>query len=140
MAATVPGQPAQHAPATLAPPPFDLGEPGTIEFTAERALVGRAVNRFALSLRSPAARQRFLADESGYLHEFGVSTSDAALVAARDWTGLLLAGGHLQAVLKLAATVGEDLWSIGAHNVGCSRDELIAACPRTVSGLPGGTA
>jgi hypothetical protein len=47
-----------------------------------------------------------------------------------------MAGGHLQAMLKLAATVGQDLWSIGAHNARCGRDELIAACPRTVSGLP----
>ncbi|HET9082357.1 MAG TPA: hypothetical protein VFO01_17820 [Trebonia sp.] len=37
----------------LADPPLDLGEPGTIEFTAERALAGQAHNRFALSLRSP---------------------------------------------------------------------------------------
>jgi protocatechuate 4,5-dioxygenase alpha chain len=40
-------------------------------------------------------------------------------------------------MLKLAATVGEDLWSIGAHNAGCTREELIAATPRRVSGLPG---
>jgi protocatechuate 4,5-dioxygenase alpha chain len=39
-------------------------------------------------------------------------------------------------VLKLAATVGQDLWSIGAHNVDCGRDALIAACPRRVTGLP----
>ena len=56
---------------------------------------------------------------------------------ARDWTGLLKAGGHLHAMLKLAATLGEDLWSIGAHNAGCTREELIAATPRRVSGLPG---
>jgi hypothetical protein len=48
--------------ADLAPPPFDLGEPGTIEFTAERALTGQALNRFALSLRSPGNRAEFLAE------------------------------------------------------------------------------
>ncbi|HTR95235.1 MAG TPA: hypothetical protein VMI73_26180 [Trebonia sp.] len=37
-------------------PGFDLDEPGTIEFTAERALRGQALNRFALSLRSPGNR------------------------------------------------------------------------------------
>lgn len=120
----------------LAVPSFDLDEPGTIEFTAERALAGRALNRFALSLRSPANRAEFLADEPGYLRRFGLPDDQVELVSERDWTGLLRAGGHLQAMLKLAATVGEDLWSIGAHNAGCGRDELIAATPRKVSGLP----
>jgi protocatechuate 4,5-dioxygenase alpha chain len=120
----------------LPPPPFALDEPGTIEFTAERALAGQALNRFALSLRSPGGRARFLADEASYMRRFGLTSTEITLVAERDWTGLLLAGGHLQAMLKLAATVGQDLWSIGAHTAGCGRDELIAACPRTVSGLP----
>jgi protocatechuate 4,5-dioxygenase alpha chain len=123
-------------PADLAPPPFELGEPGTIEFTAERALAGQALNRFALSLRSAGGRAEFGADEPAYMRSFGLTTAEIALVTERDWTGLLLAGGHLQAMLKLAATVGQDLWSIGAHNAGCGRDELIAACPRTVGGLP----
>jgi protocatechuate 4,5-dioxygenase, alpha chain len=120
----------------LAPPALDLDEPGTIEFTAQRALAGRAVNRFALSLRSPASRAEFLADETAYVRRFGLTADEARLVGERDWTGLLRAGGHLQAVLKLAATVGEDLWSIGAHNAGCGREVLIAATPRRVSGVP----
>jgi len=122
--------------AELTAPSFDLDEPGTIEFTAQRALAGRALNRFALSLRSPACRAEFLADEAAYLRRFGLSDEETRLVGERDWTGLLRAGGHLQAVLKLAATVGEDLWSIGAHNAGCDRDTLIAATPRRVSGVP----
>lgn len=120
----------------LPPPALDLSEPGTIEFTAERALQGRALNRFALSLRSPARRAEFLADEFDCMLKAGLSAAEMALVQEHDWTGLLRVGGHLHAVLKLAAAVGQDLWSIGAHNVGCSRDALIAACPRRVGGLP----
>jgi protocatechuate 4,5-dioxygenase, alpha chain len=120
----------------LAVPSFDLDEPGTIEFTAQRALAGQALNRFALSLRSAACRAEFLAAESAYMRGFGLTDHEVELVRERNWTGLLRAGGHLQAMLKLAATVGEDLWSIGAHNAGCGRDELIAATPRKVSGLP----
>jgi protocatechuate 4,5-dioxygenase alpha chain len=122
--------------AGLAVPSLDLDEPGTIEFTAERALAGRALNRFALSLRTPASRAEFLADEAGYLGRFGLTDEEARLVGERDWTGLLLAGCHLHALLKLAAATGEDLWSIGAHNAGCDRDAMIAAVPRRVSGVP----
>lgn len=121
----------------LAPPALDLSEPGTIEFTAERALAGRNLNRFALSLRSPAKRAEFLADELEFMLRAGLSAVEIALVQERDWTGLLLAGGHLQAIVKLAATVGQDLWAIGAHNAGCNREAMIAACPRRVNGLPG---
>jgi protocatechuate 4,5-dioxygenase, alpha chain len=121
----------------LEPPPFRLDEPGTIEFTAGRALRGQALNRFALSLREPDNRAAFLADEAGYLRARGLDDAEIDLVRRRDWTGLMHAGGHLQAVLKLAATVDQDLWHIGAHNVGCTRDELLAHCPRRVSGRPG---
>jgi protocatechuate 4,5-dioxygenase alpha chain len=120
----------------LPPPALDLSEPGTIEFTAERALRGRSLNRFALSLRAPEKRAEFLADELDCMLKSGLSAAEMALVQEHDWTGLLRAGGHLQAILKLAATVGQDLWSIGAHNAGCSREALIAACPRRVGGLP----
>lgn len=124
----------------IEPPPFDLDEPGTIEFTARRALQGQALNRFALSLRDPANRAAFLADETGYLRAAGLHDTEIDLVRRRDWTGLMRAGGHLQSVLKLAATVGQDLWHVGAHNVGCTREELVAACPRRVDGLPGSEA
>lgn len=119
-------------------PEFDLGEPGTIEFTARRALQGRVLNRFALSLRSAGNRAEFLADEDAVMVAHGLGAEERRLVAARDWTGLLMAGGHLQAILKLAATVGQNLWDIGAHNVGVPRQELLDACPRYVAGLPDG--
>jgi protocatechuate 4,5-dioxygenase alpha chain len=112
----------------LPPPAADLEEPGTIEFTAVR-LSGRVLNQFALSLRSPARRAEFLADEIGCMLGAGLSAAQVSLVLRRDWTGLLRAGGHPQAVLALARTVGQDLWSVGAHNVGCSRATLIGALP-----------
>lgn len=123
---------------SLPPPEPELDEPGTFEFTARRALQGRAVNRFALSLRSPEARAAFLADDRAAMQHFGLSDAEISLVRARDWTGLLQAGGHLQAISKIAGAYGLNLWDIGAANVGCTRDELIAACPRTVTGLPDG--
>jgi protocatechuate 4,5-dioxygenase alpha chain len=69
---------------------------------------------------------------------FALTGAEQALVRARDWTGLLKAGGHLQAVLKIAATVGQNLWHIGAHNADLAVEDMIAACPRRVGGLPEG--
>jgi protocatechuate 4,5-dioxygenase alpha chain len=122
----------------LPPPEPSLDEPGTFEFTAERALQGRALNRFALSLRAAEARAAFQADELGAMAPYGLTDEEISLIQARDWTGLLRAGGHLQAISKIAGAYGQNLWDIGAANVGCTREELIAACPREIDLLPTG--
>ena len=125
-------------PRNLGTPAFDLEWPGTLVYSSELALRGHKLNVFALSLRSPACRQAFLADEKSYVQDCGLSSQEQAMVFDRDWTRLLRAGGHLQAILKIAATVGQNLWHIGAHNAGTDAETLRAACPRRVSRLPPG--
>ena len=130
--------PGKAAPSRDLPPPgFDLEPPGTFVYGGPDSTRGVRINRFALSLKSPANRQAFLADEDSYLPRFGLTPAETALVKARDWTGLIRAGGHLQAVLKLAAALGLDLYDVGAHNVGIDRAAMYDACPRRVAGLPG---
>jgi protocatechuate 4,5-dioxygenase alpha chain len=94
---------------------------------------GERINRFAVSLKSPANRTSFLADQSAY---HGLTEKESDLVQRRDWRGLLEAGGHLQAILKIAATLGESLWHIGAHCAQMSVEGMKSACPRRVDGLP----
>jgi protocatechuate 4,5-dioxygenase, alpha chain len=122
----------------LRDPAFDLTWPGTLVYSAELALRGHRLNRFALTLRSSDCRRLFLADEARYMQSAGLSPKERTMVLDRDWTGLLQAGGHLQAILKIAATVGQHLWHIGAHNAGTDAETLRAACPRLVSRLPPG--
>lgn len=117
----------------LDPIPFTLDAPGTYVFTGPQSTLGHRLNRFALSLKQPENRAAFLADEDAYVARHGLTEAEAALVRARDWTGLLRAGGHLQAILKLAATTGQGLWHIGAHNAGVDVPTLMQACPRRVS-------
>ena len=121
----------------LPSPAFDLDEPGTYLYTGAASSRGYALNCFALSLRVPALRAAFLLDEAAYLNGFALTPTVRSMVSARDWTGLLREGGHLQALLKIAATLGQDLYDIGAHNIGIDRDTLYAGCPRHVAGLGG---
>jgi len=121
----------------LPPPAFSLEEPGSYLYSGAASSRGYRLNRFCLSLKVPENRTAFLEDEAAYVARFGLSGAEQALVAARDWTGLLAAGGHLQAILKLAATLGLNLYHIGAHNVGTDAATMHAACPRKVDGLPG---
>lgn len=117
-------------------PRFDLSEPGTILYTAERAFHGRHLTAFCLSLRERNNRSSYLTEPHAYMTNYGLSPDEKELVIDRNWTELLRRGAHLQSVLKLAATYGGNLFDIGAHNVGSSVDQLVESCPRTVSRLP----
>lgn len=127
---TEPAPPARQQPA------LDLDAPGTYRFTISDARRGRHINRFAGTLRDAECRRAFAADEEGVLASSGLSPDVVAMIRTRDWTGLMQAGGHLQVMLFIAATVGLSLWDIGAHNVGCEPADLIRSCPRQVAGLP----
>ena len=121
----------------LPDPAFDLEPPGTYVYSGPDSTRGARLNAFALSLRSPANRTAFLADEDAYVARHGLSEVECALVRTRDWTALLEAGGHLLAVLKLAATLGLNLYHVGAHNAGTDYETMVAACPRRIAALPG---
>jgi len=123
---------------TVPKPDHSLEPPASFVYTGPMSTRGRNINRFSLSLKNPDNRKSFLADPDAYMTRFNLSDTEKALVRARDWSGLLAAGGHLQAILKIAATLGQNLWHIGAHNAEIPVDEMIAACPRRVGGLPEG--
>lgn len=118
--------------------PLNLDPPGTYVYSGELALKGYKLTQFGLSLRRPENRARFLADEAGYMEAMGLSKDEIDMVQARDWTGLVAAGGHLQSMLKVAATVGQNLWHIGAHNAGMTAEEMMNICPRHISAVPRG--
>ncbi len=124
-------------PGQLPDPGFDLEAPGTYLYGGPDSTRGARLNGFALSLRAEQNRRAFLADEDAYLARFALTPEETALVKGRDWTGLMQAGCHLLAALKLAATLGLNLYHVGAHHAGTDAEALEAACPRLVSRAPG---
>jgi protocatechuate 4,5-dioxygenase alpha chain len=117
-------------------PGRSLEPPDTFLYTGPMSTAGRNINRFSLSLKVPDNRTAFLADPDAYMLRYELTPTQQTMVRARDWTALIKAGGHVQAVLKIAATVGENLWHVGAHNAGVPVEEMQASCPRRVGGLP----
>jgi protocatechuate 4,5-dioxygenase alpha chain len=122
----------------LAMPPTDLSAPGTFLFSTREAIAGRRLNRFAASLRTAPRRAAFVAAEEQTMGDAGLDDDEIAMVLARDWSALIRAGVHVQVLTFIAAAVGQNLWDLGADQVGCTRDELIDACPRPVRGVPEG--
>ena len=107
------------------------GEPiaGTVVFTGTRSHQGYRINKLAMSLTDPANRDAFRADERGYMAKFGLTEAEMDLVARRDWTGLVDAGGSIYVLLKIAATVGQNLLQIGAQMRGETLDAFMAGRP-----------
>jgi protocatechuate 4,5-dioxygenase, alpha chain len=100
--------------------------PGTYVFTGDRAIQGRHLNRFCMSLMSPANRTRFKADERAYLDEWPMHEAQKRAVLDRDFESLLEQGGNIFFVLKIAAVDGRTTQSVAATFAGQSTDEYAA--------------
>jgi protocatechuate 4,5-dioxygenase alpha chain len=118
--------------------------PGTLVFTGERAIQGRHLNRFCMSLMNPANRARFKADERGYLDEWAMSETQKQAVLRRDFGALLAQGGNIFFVLKIAAVDGRTTQSVAASLAGQSTQEFAEMMrsggrdPRGIRSISGG--
>jgi protocatechuate 4,5-dioxygenase alpha chain len=100
--------------------------PGTYVFDGDRAIQGRHLNRFCMSLMSPDNRARFKADQRAYLNEWPMSEAQKDAVVARDFEALLDLGGNIFFVLKLAALDGRPTQSVSATFSGQSTEAYAA--------------
>ncbi len=100
--------------------------PGTYVFDGDRAIQGRHLNRFCMSLMSPANRARFKADQRAYLDEWQMTEAQKQAVIARDFEALLELGGNIFFVLKLAALDGRPTQSVAASFSGQTSEEYAA--------------
>jgi protocatechuate 4,5-dioxygenase alpha subunit len=90
---------------------------------------GYRINKLAMSLTDPANRQRLCADEQAYVAQYGLSTDEIDLVARRNWAGLIERGGNVYVLLKIAATVGQNLLLMGAQMRDETLDEFLKTRP-----------
>ena len=100
--------------------------PGTFVFDGDRAIRGRHLNRFCMSLMSPANRARFKSDPQACLAEWPMSEAQKQAVIARDFQALLELGGNIFFVLKLAALDGRPTQSVSATFSGLTTEEYAA--------------
>ena len=103
--------------------------PGTTVFTGVLSQQGYRINKLAMSLTDPANRESFRADEQAYMAHYGLSADEIDLIARRDWAGLIERGGNVYVLLKIAATVGQNLLQMGAQMRGETLDEFMKTRP-----------
>jgi protocatechuate 4,5-dioxygenase alpha chain len=99
--------------------------PGTWVFDAQRSRKGYRLNKFFMSLMKADNRKAFLADEPGYLKQFGMTDAQARAVLKRDWNRMLELGGVVYCLAKLAFTDQRSYQSMAADMTGMSEQEYV---------------
>jgi len=115
---------------------LSLEAPSVFLFTGELCTRAYKLNRFAFDFKYPKTRDRFVTDPEALMTEHGLTEKEKALVRARDWTGLVAAGGNHFNIIKIAAAVGQSHLHVGAHMCGSNWDEFKHTLPHRVDVMP----
>jgi len=100
--------------------------PGTRIFTAARARQGYHLNQFAMSLMKPENRERWKADEAGYLEGWKLTDAQKQAVLNRDYNKLLDLGGNIYFMAKVFSTDGQSFLQAVSTMSGMSLDDYSA--------------
>lgn len=100
--------------------------PGTRVFTAARARQGYHLNQFAMSLMKAENREKWKADEAGYLDGWPLSDEQKQAVLARDYNRLLDLGGNIYFLSKVFSTDGHSFVQAVSTMTGVSVEEYQA--------------
>lgn len=100
--------------------------PGTRVFTAARARKGYHLNQFAMSLMKAENREKWKADEAGYLEGWPLSDEQKQAVLARDYNRLLDLGGNIYFLSKVFSTDGQSFVQAVSTMTGVSVEEYQA--------------
>jgi protocatechuate 4,5-dioxygenase alpha subunit len=87
---------------------------------------GYRINKMCNALSSASNREAFKQDEEAFMAAHGLVEAEKALVRARDFSGLLAAGGNIYFLLKLGVVTGNGLYMMGAKMRGESYEQFLA--------------
>ena len=87
---------------------------------------GYRINKMCNALSQPQERDAFKAEEEAFMARFNLTGDEKSLVRARDFAGLLQAGGNIYFLLKLGVVTGNGLYKMGARMRGESDEQFLA--------------
>ncbi len=79
---------------------------GTYPFTLEQSVRAYRLNKYLRDMVEPEHRALFLSDPAASFNQAGLSSEEAAMVAARDWPAMIHYGAIFFGLEKLAAVLG----------------------------------
>jgi protocatechuate 4,5-dioxygenase alpha chain len=87
-----------------------------------QARKGYALNKMCFSFNDEANRAAFLADEEGYMRQYGLNEAAGGRHPRRNVLQLIAAGGNAYYLAKFAGIFGLDMQDIGAQQTGMTKD------------------
>lgn len=100
--------------------------PGTYLFDGPQSRRGYALSKMCASLAHHDNRAAFSADQRGYCRRYGLDGRITELVLARDWLGMIRAGGNIYYLFKLAAVDHLSMQRMGAQQNGMTIEDFRA--------------
>ena len=97
--------------------------PGTTVFDARRSRQGYWLNQFCMSLMKAENREKFKADERGYLDQWPMTEDQKQAVLARDLNRAISLGGNIYFLAKIGATDGKSFQQMAGSMTGMSEQE-----------------
>jgi hypothetical protein len=99
---------------------------GLCRFTLERSQRAYRLNRCLAFIALPEGRAEFQRDEMAVMRRFELSDRECALMASRDYAGLLDHGANLILLGNSAQAFGTTLMGMGLAQRGCTLQEFLA--------------
>jgi len=103
-----------------------LDVPGTTVFDTAQSRKGYGLNQFCMSLKEAPNRERFKADERGYLDEWEMTEDQKQAVLDRDMNRMISLGGNIYFLAKIGATDGLSFQQMAGSMTGMSEHEYRA--------------
>jgi protocatechuate 4,5-dioxygenase alpha chain len=97
--------------------------PGTTVFDTDQMRKGYWLNQFCASLMKAENRERFLANERGYLDEWQMSEEQKQAVLDRDLNRCIELGGNIYFLARIGATDGRSFQYMAASMSGMTQDD-----------------
>jgi protocatechuate 4,5-dioxygenase alpha subunit len=113
-----------HANHTQLEPGMRIG--GSLVFDLPLSWRGLRINTMCHALSKAQERESFKSDEEGFLNRFALTEAERVLVRARNFSGLLEAGGNIYYLIKLGAVTGHGLYRMGASMRGETYEAFLA--------------
>ena len=87
---------------------------------------GYRINKMCNALSQSQERDAFKAGEEAFMARFNLTDQEKSLVRARNFAGLLQAGGNIYFLLKLGVVTDNGLYRMGARMRGESYEQFLA--------------
>lgn len=86
---------------------------------------GYRINKICNALSEPHNRDACKQDEEAFMAKYALTEEEKCLVRARDFSGLLAAGGNIYFLLKLGVVTGKGLYYMGAEMRGETYEQFL---------------